>query len=142
MLMVATILGNVSISTPNTITPNPTSIGVMLQAGNRSDQIHSNMFMATDGNSNKMVHAYVFNNDICVNLGDNLLSMSGPLGNMLRSQQGVGGMSMDTTNQIMPTMIVPGARTPMIPNPRLGSSQSMLMKVVSTGKWVTLMLIS
>lgn len=134
--MVAATVGDVSIMsapTQNAIAPNPAGIGMMLQAGNGSDQFHSNMFMATDGNSNKMVHASVFNNNICANSGDNLSSLPVPLGNMLQSQQGVGGMSMGTGNQIMPTMAVPGARTPMIPTPGLGSSQSMSMKAVSTG---------
>lgn len=131
--MGAATMGDVSMmSAPvtNTIAPNPAGIGGMLQAGNGPDQFHSNSFMATDGNSNKMVHASVLNKNICANSGENLKSLPGPLGNML--QQGVGGMTMGTANQIMPSMAVPGARTPMIPTPGLGSSQSMSMKAAST----------
>eukprot|EP01018_Ginkgo_biloba_P020002 Gb_02923 [translate_table: standard] len=135
-MMAATGGGDISMMTApnsNSVIPNPVGMGSMLPSSSGSDQVHSNTFMTTDGSSNKTTHAPVLGNNIFSNSGDNLSSLPGPLGNMLQPQQGVGGISMGTTNQIMPTMGMSGIRNQMIPTPGLGTSQSMSMKAASSG---------
>ncbi|GLJ24288.1 hypothetical protein SUGI_0463400 [Cryptomeria japonica] len=114
--VMSTSSGDISmmpVPSSKTLISNPSGMGCMLSAGSGSDHVHSNSFIAADGNSNKM--------NVLVDSGDNLSSVPGPLGNMPQCQQGVGGMSMGAANQIMPTT---GFRSRMIPTSGLGKSPS------------------
>ncbi|XP_057858460.2 histone acetyltransferase HAC12 isoform X2 [Cryptomeria japonica] len=127
-----------AIPTLTSMVPNPVGMDCMSSESNGSDHKHSNIFMTADGNSNKMVSAPVLNNNAFSNSVYNLSTLSGNQGKALQYQQGIGGISMGTTDQLMPTVRAHGISNGVIPTP--GSYESKFVGIkkpsyVGMGDW-------
>ncbi|KAH9307665.1 hypothetical protein KI387_035576, partial [Taxus chinensis] len=112
----------------NTVVPNPAGMGCIFPGGSGFDRMHSNTFMTDYVSSHKMFHDPVLDNNVFSNSGDYFSSISEPLGTMLQCQQGIGCMSMGTTNRIMPTLGVQGIKCQTFPTPGMSGSQFVLIK--------------
>eukprot|EP01018_Ginkgo_biloba_P007798 Gb_24654 [translate_table: standard] len=125
----------------STVVPNSVGMGSVLPSSNEtSGLVHGNSYVATEGNSGKMVPTPGLSNNIFPNSADNRSSLPGSLSstfqsqnNTFQSQQGIGSISMGTGNHMMPPVGMSRVGSQMIPTPGLNTPQSMPMNSASCG---------